>query len=111
MLREAVGLKRLNEMLATMTIPDGFTRPNSLEDFTFHLYTFLLCSKRRWREFQPMFLGEMAAMRDWIERIAIIRNVVFHFKRPVSVEDVDELRRFRTRLHQQRESFHRRAHT
>lgn len=107
MLTEAVGAKRLAEMMATMTIPDGYTRPKALTDLTFGMYGDLACSKRRWADFAPMFYGDRAAMRESIVAISAIRNVVFHFKRAVTVADVDALRRFRDRLLQQRERFHR----
>jgi CBS domain-containing protein len=109
MLTEAVGEERLAEMLATMTLRKGQTQqPRTLEDCVFTQYGDLVCSNRRWPEFEPMFYCDRASMNDTIEDITKVRNVVFHFKRPVTTDDVDRLRRFRTRLLQQREAFHRR---
>lgn len=107
MLTEAVGAKRLAEMLATMTLPPNCHRPQALEDMNFSMYGDLACSKSRWAEFEPMFFGDRAAMKDAIDAISKVRNVVFHFKRPVTVHDVDALRRFRDRLLQQRKAFDR----
>ncbi len=106
MLMEAVGETRLAEMLATMSLPEGFPQPKGLTDLTFSMYGDLACSKSRWTEFEAMFFGDRAAMKESITTVATIRNVVFHFKRPVTVDDVDALRRFRDRLLQQRERFH-----
>lgn len=106
MLTEAVGATRLAEMLATMTLPPNCSRPQALEDMNFSMYGDLACSRSRWAEFKEMFFGDRAAMKGSIDAIAKVRNVVFHFKRPVTVEDVDTLRRFRDRLLQQRERFH-----
>jgi CBS domain protein len=107
MLTDAVGKERLAEMLATMTLPPKFPRPKALTDLTFTMYGTLAFSKSRWKEFAQMFYGERAAMKDAIEAIAQIRNVVFHFKRPVTADDVDELRRFQDRLYFQRDAFRR----
>lgn len=107
MLREAVGEERLAEMLATMTVPPKFPQPEALTDLTFAMYGGLACSRSRWEEFAPMFFGDRSSLRTAIDDIAKIRNVVFHFKRPVTANDADQLRRFRTRLLQQREHFHR----
>lgn len=107
MLTEVVGETRLAAILATMSVPDGFAQPTALTDLTFSMYGDLACSKSRWAEFEAMFFGERSAMKESIVAIAAIRNVVFHFKRAVTVDDVDALRRFRDRLLQQRERFHR----
>ena len=107
MLAEAVGVQRLSEILGTMSVPEGYRQPQALRDLTFSMYGVLACSKKRWDEFAPMFIGDRVTMKDTIDNVAAIRNVVFHFKRPVTVDDVDKLRRFRDRLNQQREAFYR----
>lgn len=108
MITDAVRIPRLRELLAAMSMPPGVHRqPEALTDLTFAMYGTLVCSKKRWPEFEGMFFGDRITMNDAIARIAKIRNVVFHFKRPVTVEDVDELRRFRDRLNEQRVYFFR----
>ncbi|XAM01594.1 CBS domain-containing protein [Phycisphaeraceae bacterium D3-23] len=110
MLTDAVGDEVLVDMISKMTVPPGMkTQPTALTDLTFSMYGSLACSKKRWPNFESMFLGDRNAMIDTIDRVATIRNVVFHFKRPVMASDVDELRRFRDKLHQQRAAFFRRS--
>lgn len=109
MITEAVGDTRLAAILATMTLPPKFPRPQALTDLTFSMYGGLVCSKSRWAEFGPMFFGERASMKDAIDEVADLRNTVFHFKRPVTASDVDTLRRFRDKLCMQREAFYTRV--
>jgi hypothetical protein len=108
MLTEAVGIDRLTEFISNMSVPPSYrVQPQALTDLTFSMYGNLACSKKRWPEFEPMFFGDRITLEDSISDVAKIRNVVFHFKRPVTVDDVDELRRFRDRLLAQREHYHR----
>lgn len=110
MLTEAVGVERLTELVCNMTPPPEFRRqPEALTDLTFSMYGDLACSKKRWPEFAPMFLGERMTLKDSIDDVAKIRNVVFHFKRPVTASDVDTLRRFRDQLCLHREAFYQRT--
>lgn len=112
MLTEAVGAERLGQLIGTMSVPASYRRqPQALTDLTFKLYGDLACSHSRWAEFEAMFYGDRNTMKNSLDDIADIRNVVFHFKRPITVDDVDQLRRFRTRLLQQRESYYDRTRT
>ncbi len=105
MLTEAVGADRIGQLIRAMSVPSSFRRqPEALTDLTFALYGDLACSKKRWPEFHAMFFGERTTMKDHIEDVAKVRNAVFHFKRPITADDVDQIRRFRTRLLQQRQS-------
>ena len=70
----------------------------SLEDFSFSQYASLICSDSNWPDFEPLF----DRMRELVEidfkKINQLRNVVFHFRRQITVGDTDLLRRFLVRL-------------
>lgn len=70
----------------------------SLEDFSFSQYASLICSDANWPDFEPLF----DRMRELVEvdfkKINLLRNVVFHFRRQITVGDTDMLRRFLSRL-------------
>ena len=75
------------------------SRPlESLEDFSFSQYAGLICSASNWPDFEPVF----DRMRELVEidfkKITQLRNVVFHFRRQITVSDTDLLRRFLGRL-------------
>ncbi len=77
----------------------------SLEDFSFSQYASLICSEKNWSDFEPMF----DRMRELVEidfsKINSLRNVIFHFRRQITVGDTDLLRRFLNRLRDDRQLF------
>lgn len=74
----------------------------SLEDFSFSQYASLVCSASNWPDFEPVY----DRMRELVEidfkKINSLRNVVFHFRRQITVSDTDVLRRFLNRIRDDR---------
>jgi CBS domain-containing protein len=65
--------------------------PDRLEDMTFSNYVTLLGDGRNWSTFEPFFGGTRERIRAKLEPIAELRNVVFHFRRELSIEDREQL--------------------
>jgi hypothetical protein len=70
----------------------GMKIPSSLEDMTFNDYVTLICFKDTWEKFSPMFGSQRNIVHTKLKDIPELRNVVFHFKREVTVAEYDLLR-------------------
>ena len=70
----------------------------SLEDFSFSQYASLICSESNWPDFEPVFDRMRQLVEIDFSKINQLRNVVFHFRRPITVGDTDMLRRFLSKL-------------
>jgi len=81
----------------------GFGRLEALEDFTFAQYRTLICSEANWPRFEPVFDTIRELLNADFGKINELRNIVFHFRRGITPKDTDRLRRFRDRLHYDRE--------
>lgn len=67
--------------------PNGSIRPIRLEDMTFDNYQMLIAHGDSWPLFQPVFGGTRARVSAKLKAVGSIRNVVFHFKRPIGLAD------------------------
>ena len=82
------------------------SRPlESLADFTFAQYASLICSESNWPRFEPVFDRMRELVRIEFEKVNRLRNIVFHFRRGITVGDTDVLRRFRDKLRNDRELY------
>jgi len=61
--------------------------PGRLEEMTFDDYIGLLRDGRNWDHFKPVFGGTRDRTRAKLEPVRDLRNVIFHFRREISVED------------------------
>jgi len=77
----------------------------SLEDFSFSQYASLICSEGNWPDFQPVFDRMRELVQIDFNKINNLRNIVFHFRRQITVSDTDLLRRFLERLRDDRALF------
>ena len=73
--------------------------PEKLEAMTFDDYVGLLRDGRNWALFKSTFGGTRERWRGRLERVRDLRNVVFHFKRELSVDDHQALTACRNLLH------------
>ena len=82
------------------------SRPlESLEDYTFWNYVTLICSDTNWPRFEPIFDRMRELVKIEFDKVNRLRNVVFHFRRGITVGDTDVLRRFRNKLRNDRELY------
>ena len=65
--------------------------PERLEDMTFGEYVALLQNVQNWAHFEPAFGGTRERALGKLEPARDLRNVVFHFRRQLSVEDHERL--------------------
>lgn len=77
----------------------------SLEDFSFSQYASLVCSEANWPDFEPVFDRMRELVQIDFQKINALRNVVFHFRRQITVSDTDVLRRFLNRMRDDRTLF------
>lgn len=70
----------------------GREPPASLEELTFHDYVMLLRFKGTWGYFQPTFGANSNLVYSKLAPLPELRNVVFHFKREVTVGEYELLR-------------------
>lgn len=61
--------------------------PTQLHDMTFNDYIQIVGDGRRWPHFEPCFGGNRARTRAKLEQLRDIRNVIFHFRREITVEE------------------------
>lgn len=91
---------------ALRVLKSSTSRPlESLEDFTFSQYSSLICAERNWEDFKPMFGRLRELVEIDFQKVNKLRNIVFHFRRQVTVGDTDLLRRFRDGLRDNRDWF------
>jgi len=100
---EVVAEAKLREMLASMRLPPHIPQPLALEECTFNQYRLLICSRRNWVVFEPVFATMREVMNADLEEITELRNIIFHFRRGITTKDIDRLRRFRDRRRWDRE--------
>lgn len=105
LIRDVCDCELLGTMISEMNLPPNARRPSDLEEFTFNQYALLICSKKNWEYFQPVFdtLRELVNV-DFAD-VNELRNIVFHFRRGITPKDTDRLRRFRDRLRYDRELY------
>ncbi len=65
--------------------------PTRLEDMTFNDYVQIIGDGRSWNYFQPLMGGDRVRTRAKLEQLRDLRNVVFHFKREITVEEYETL--------------------
>jgi CBS domain-containing protein len=61
--------------------------PTQLHDMTFNDYIQIIGDGRRWSHFEPIFGGNRARTRAKLEQLRDLRNVIFHFRRKISVDE------------------------
>lgn len=64
--------------------------PRQIEEMTFDDYVGLLRDGRNWASFEPIFINRDMT-RAKLESARDLRNVVFHFRRELSVDDHEQL--------------------
>ena len=69
----------------------GDQPPTRLEDMTFNDYVQIVGDGRSWNHFQRLLGGNRARTRAKLEQMRDLRNVVFHFKRGITVEEYETL--------------------
>ncbi len=65
--------------------------PKLLVEMSFAEYVSVIGDGRNWPQFQPILGSERSRVRARLERIADLRNDVFHFKRELSSDDRSQL--------------------
>ena len=65
--------------------------PLQLEKMTLDDYAAVLRDGRNWQHFEAVFGGTRERTRGRLESVRDLRNVVFHFRRELSVEDHERL--------------------
>ena len=109
LIRDVADEAELQAMIGAMHLPPDCRPPRTLEDFTFSQYRSLICSKRNWPRFEPLF----GTLRELVDAdfadVNELRNIVFHFRRGITPKDTDRLRRFRDKLRYNRNLSHQRT--
>ena len=70
----------------------GLKLPTCLEEMAFNDYVTLICFKETWERFRPMFGGNRNLVYTKLKSIPDLRNIVFHFKREITMEEYDLMR-------------------
>jgi CBS domain-containing protein len=65
--------------------------PTRLEDMTFNDYVQIIGDGRNWNHFQSFMGGNRVRTRAKLEQLGDLRNVIFHFKREITLEEYDTL--------------------
>jgi CBS domain-containing protein len=65
--------------------------PTELHAMTFNDYIQIVGDGRGWVHFEPFFGGSRVRTRTKLEQLCEIRNVIFHFKREITVEEYETL--------------------
>jgi len=73
----------------------GLSLPSCLEEMTLHDYAILLSFKNTWEKFRAAFGGNRNLIYAKLKPLPELRNVVFHFKREITVEEYDLMREVR----------------
>lgn len=68
-------------------IYDAQRMPTQLHEMTFNDYIQIIGDGRRWPHFEPFFGGSRARTRARLEQLRDLRNVIFHFRRDVTVDE------------------------
>lgn len=102
LIRESVRDDELNECIEK-TLKKHYektktTLPTCLEEMTLHDYIMLLSFKGTWEKFMTAFGGNRNIVYTKLKRLPKLRNIIFHFKREVTVDEYDSLRGVRNWL-------------
>lgn len=89
--------ERLDPIVADLT-PKNSRPIRSLEELSFSHYLEIICSKKRWPSFEPLFLSPRELVQADMKQVNDLRNIVFHFRRQITTRDTDRMRRFRDKL-------------
>ncbi len=65
--------------------------PTLLHDMTFSDYIQIISHGRRWPHFEPIFGGNRVRTRAKLEQLRDMRNVIFHFRREITVDEYQTL--------------------
>lgn len=69
--------------------------PTCLEEMTLHEYVMILGCHDTWEKFSDAFGIDRRVVYTKLEKLPELRNVVFHFRRKISAQEYDTLRRAR----------------
>ncbi len=72
--------------------------PTSLEGMTFDNYQVMVSHGDSWKFFEPVFGGNRTRTSGRLKQVGDIRNVVFHFKREITLQDHEILANHRNWL-------------
>lgn len=70
---------------------DAERMPTELHAMTFNDYIQIVGDGRRWPHFEPLFGGNRQRTRAKLEQLRDVRNVIFHFRREITVEEYETL--------------------
>jgi len=70
----------------------GRSVPTCLEELSTNDYATLIRFKDNWEKFKRAFGGNRNIVNAKLGQVPILRNVVFHFKREITIEEYDYLR-------------------
>jgi len=70
----------------------GRSVPKCLEELSTNDYVMLLRFRGNWEKFKPAFGGNPNIVYAKLRPLPELRNVVFHFKREITIEEYDSLR-------------------
>ena len=70
----------------------GLTLPTCLEEMNLNDYVMLISFKGAWEKFRPAFGGNRNLVYTKLKSLPELRNVIFHFKREITVDEYDSLR-------------------
>ena len=70
---------------------DAERMPTELDAMTFNDYIQLVGDRRRWPHFEPFFGGNRVRTRAKLEQLRDARNVIFHFRREITVDEYQNL--------------------
>lgn len=80
-------------------------RLDGLADFTFAQYRTVIFDQTEWPRFADVFNAPRELVQMDFVSINELRNIVFHFRRGITAQDTDRLRRFRDRRRSDRELY------
>ena len=78
---------------------------SSVEEFNFVQYHKLICDRKNWPRFEPVFQTQREVVQADFRAVNDLRNSVFHFRGSITMRDTDRLRRFRDRRRYDRELY------
>jgi hypothetical protein len=102
LIRESVsndGLKEcIESSLRNHYEKSGLTLPTCLEEMNLNDYVMLISFKGAWEKFRPAFGGNRNLVYTKLKSLPELRNVIFHFKREITVQEYDSLHNVRNWL-------------
>ena len=78
-------------MLKSVVVPDGARPKSSFRDLAFGDYRSILEAKGNWEHLAEIFGAARIPVLARVKRTNEIRNIAFHFRQPLSVEDHADL--------------------